>query len=61
MNIYSVHMDATFWKDPEVFRPERHLDNDGRIIRNDHLIPFGVGKFSVMRRLVAKPKQVFHY
>jgi len=29
---------------PDVFRPERHLDDNMKIIRNDALIPFSTGK-----------------
>ena len=45
MNLYSVHLDPTYWKDPETFDPTRHLDAEGKIIRTDHLIPFGVGNY----------------
>lgn len=42
-NIYSVHMDGSYWVDPEVFRPERHLTAEGKLIKTDHLMPFGNG------------------
>lgn len=33
-----------YWKDPEVFRPERHLNEDGtKVIKSDHFYPFGLG------------------
>lgn len=41
--MYSIHMDKTFWIDPEVFRPERHIDSNGCIIQTDRLLPFGAG------------------
>lgn len=44
MNIYSVHMDKAYWSDPDVFRPERHLDAEGKLVKTDHFIPFGTGK-----------------
>lgn len=43
INMYSVHMDETFWTDPEVFRPERHIDKFGQITKTDRLFPFGGG------------------
>ena len=43
VNIYSVHMDETYWKDPHVFRPERHLNDQGKVVKSDHFMPFGVG------------------
>ena len=44
MNLYSVHMEETYWIDPEVFRPERHLDADGlKFVKSERLMPFGAG------------------
>ena len=43
MNLYSVHMDETYWKDPHVFRPERHLNNQGNFVKSDHVMPFSGG------------------
>ena len=45
INIYSVLMEQSYWKDPEIFRPERHLSNDRKVIKSDHLLAFGSGKF----------------
>lgn len=36
-------MDETYWTDPEVFRPERHIDKFGHIIKTDRLFSFGAG------------------
>lgn len=36
--------DASIWGDPENFRPERHLDQDGKLMKNDPFTPFGTGK-----------------
>nr|AYE67166.1 cytochrome P450 [Laodelphax striatellus] len=44
VNLYSIHMDKKFWKDPENFRPERFLDSEGRVKFVDRLIPFGTGE-----------------
>lgn len=44
ISLYSVHKDLAYWKDPEVFRPERFLDNEGKLIDHDRVIPFGLGK-----------------
>jgi cytochrome P450 len=35
--------DTEMWNDPENFRPERHLDADGKLFRNEAFIPFGIG------------------
>jgi cytochrome P450 len=37
-------MDPTVWKDPDVFRPERFLDDEGNVILKDKVIPFSIGK-----------------
>lgn len=42
-NVYAVHNDPHTWKDPEVFRVERHLDEGGKFVRSPNVIPFGVG------------------
>ena len=46
INLHSVHNEVEYWKDPHVFRPERHLSAEGKIIRTDHFLPFGAGKSS---------------
>ena len=32
------------WEDPNTFNPSRFLDEEGKIVKNEHLIPFSVGK-----------------
>ena len=50
--IGSILSDQQMWDDPEVFRPERFLDDDGKIVRPDEFIPFSLGKrFSAGRCL----------
>ena len=39
----SVHMDREYWMDPDEFRPERHLNYEGQLIKSDHIINFGLG------------------
>ncbi|KAH6928465.1 hypothetical protein HPB50_016612 [Hyalomma asiaticum] len=44
-SLSSVLCDASFWKDPEVFRPERFLVDDGtRAVKPERLIAFSYGK-----------------
>ena len=48
----SILSDQQTWGDPEVFRPERFLDADGKVVRPDEFIPFSLGKcFSAGRCL----------
>jgi cytochrome P450 len=42
-NLYAIHMDPEVWKDPNVFRPERFLDDEGSVILKDLVIPFSIG------------------
>ena len=48
INMWSLHHEKAFWGDPEKFRPERFLDEDGELLAADHpnrkhLVPFGAG------------------
>jgi len=44
LNLDAVLLDAEYWKEPEVFRPERHLNQDStKVIKSDHFYPFGIG------------------
>ncbi len=62
INTWNLHHDNAFWGDPEKFRPERFLDEDGEFLAADHpnrkrLLPFGasprvcVGEVFAMARL----------
>lgn len=41
--VFSAHMDESVWKEPEVFRPERWLDDNGQLLKKDQTIGFGAG------------------
>lgn len=40
-------MSETLWETPEKFEPKRFLSN-GRLLKPDHFMPFGVGRRSCM-------------
>lgn len=43
-SLYAYHMDKDFWGDPEVFRPERFLNEQGKLdLKLDKSLPFGAG------------------
>ena len=44
-NLWAVHHDPKVWKDPEEFKPERFLNEDGTaVVQREELIPFSIGK-----------------
>lgn len=44
MSMSSIHHDSERWSDPEVFRPERFLNDEGELIQDQGLWTFGLGK-----------------
>ncbi|KYQ56062.1 hypothetical protein ALC60_05045 [Trachymyrmex zeteki] len=52
-NFNGILMDES-WDDPEDFRPERFLDNDGNIITPEKYFPFGIGKHRCMGETLAR-------
>ncbi|KAK3601273.1 hypothetical protein CHS0354_040452 [Potamilus streckersoni] len=47
-NLWGIHHDQRFWKEPECFKPERFLSEKGKLLPDDHplrrnYIPYGVG------------------
>jgi cytochrome P450 len=53
-SLYAVHMNPDVWSDPESFRPERFLDENGKVIGKDRVIPFGLGRRSCLGELLAR-------
>ncbi|XP_055850309.1 probable cytochrome P450 304a1 [Episyrphus balteatus] len=44
-SLYAYHSDKRVWNDPENFRPERFLDENGKLcLKSDVSLPFGAGK-----------------
>ena len=54
ISLRSVHMDTEFWKDPEIFRPERFLDENMQLKSNERLLPFGAGRRKCLGDQLAK-------
>ncbi|CAL1284554.1 unnamed protein product [Larinioides sclopetarius] len=61
-NVYSLHNDPKYWKDPDSFRPERFLDKNGCLImtRLDSYAPFSLGRRICPGETVAM-MEIFHY
>ena len=49
-NSWFIHHDTRIWGDPWVFRPERFLDNEGRLLPAEHELRQAVVTFSFGRR-----------
>lgn len=61
-NIWSVHNDEDYWKDPGVFRPERFLDEtETKVIRHDYYIPFSLGKMSCAGENMARVELFLYF
>jgi len=41
--LYYIMRDPDHWEDPNEFKPERFLDQEGRLVRHERFLPFGVG------------------
>ncbi|XP_025015985.1 cytochrome P450 2J6-like [Tetranychus urticae] len=45
MNFWSVHRDPNLWDDPDSFKPERFLNEDGsKVVKSFNFFPFSAGK-----------------
>ncbi|XP_070574469.1 steroid 17-alpha-hydroxylase/17,20 lyase-like [Ptychodera flava] len=54
-NLWKVHMDEKYWKEPEQFRPERFLDEDGKTLpKQDSFLPFSAGRRVCVGEVLAK-------
>eukprot|EP00058_Branchiostoma_floridae_P009186 XP_002594674.1 hypothetical protein BRAFLDRAFT_271642 [Branchiostoma floridae] len=54
VNLWSVHMDPQLFPDPNTFRPERFLDQDGNFVKHEAVIPFGIGPRVCLGEQLAK-------
>jgi len=54
MHLEDVHMDKAYWGDPETFRPERFISDNGTARRDERLIPFGIGKRACLGESLAR-------
>ncbi|XP_061626767.1 cytochrome P450 2U1 [Phyllopteryx taeniolatus] len=53
-NLWSVHRDPAAWEQPDSFRPERFLDDEGKLARKECFMPFGIGRRVCMGEQLAK-------
>ncbi|KAK0139635.1 Cytochrome P450 2U1 [Merluccius polli] len=53
-NLWSVHRDPTVWEEPDTFNPGRFLDKEGKLLRTESFMPFGIGPRICMGEQLAK-------
>ena len=54
INLSFIMKDPAHFKDPLTFNPHRFLDKEGNFVRNERIIPFGIGKRFCMGELLAR-------
>lgn len=61
-SIWSIFYDQAYWGDPEVFRPERFLANDGtRPQKPERFIPFSYGKRACPGEVIANMETFIYF
>jgi len=53
-NLSFIMNDSKNFPQPELFNPERFLGTDGKYLKNERMIPFGIGKRYCMGELLAR-------
>ncbi|OQV16083.1 putative Cytochrome P450 18a1 [Hypsibius exemplaris] len=53
-NLFAIHRDARYWKNPEKFDPNRFLNSEQKLIRPDGFVPFSIGKRTCLGEALAK-------
>ncbi|KAK6186245.1 hypothetical protein SNE40_008318 [Patella caerulea] len=57
INHWALHNDPETWKDPEIFRPERLLDDDGNLApKTMSWLPFSAGRRNCLGETIARPE-----
>ncbi|CAH1793548.1 unnamed protein product [Owenia fusiformis] len=54
VNFYSIHYDPDYWDQPEIFNPDRFIGEDGKFKRDEHVMPFSIGKRSCLGEPLAR-------
>lgn len=53
-SLYHVMYDSKFFPQPEIFKPERFLNQDGHFVPDEHVVPFGIGKRMCLGKALAE-------
>ena len=47
VNLEYIMHDPNHFSDPMEFNPARFLDADGKFVKNERMVPFGIGKILI--------------
>ena len=53
-NLHFIMKDPAHFKEPATFNPHRFLDGEGRFVRSERVVPFGIGKRACMGEPLAR-------
>lgn len=53
-HLYACHMSPEHWDEPEEFRPERFINDEGKLINHKAFMPFGKGQRNCLGDVIAK-------
>ncbi|ODM94784.1 Methyl farnesoate epoxidase [Orchesella cincta] len=59
-NMYGIFRDKVHWKDPDNFRPERFLDDNGKFKSDEWLKPFGFGRRACLGESLASMNLLYY-
>lgn len=59
--LYAVNMDPELWDEPEVFRPARFLNDEGKVYKPEYFMPFGVGRRMCMGLQLARMELYMYF
>lgn len=60
-NLWAIHNDPKLWGDPQNFRPERFLSENGELIKTEYLIPFSLGKRQCPGEILARMELYLYF
>ncbi|XP_072013184.1 cytochrome P450 2J4-like [Amphiura filiformis] len=60
-NLHSATRDASVWEEPDVFKPERFLDDKGQVVKPSQQIVFGAGKHACLGEQLARMELFIFY